>query len=257
MDISQADLAAEYQRAQQQWPYITDVNDAHGLPVALLYALGSRETNLTNEIGDFGHGHGVFQLDDRSHTIPAGFDDDVRAQAETAAGMMADGYQRFGDWTAACNYYNSGSPDTASTTGGDYGPDVMDRQAYLATIAGPPTSVPSTNRVTVARNAEGGLEAFVVGGDGALYHAWQTSPGGGWTDWSSLGGQQLVGGDGVLYHAWQTGADGGWGDWSSLGGQQLAGGVAVAANADGRLEVFVIGGDGVVYHKWQTAPNGA
>jgi len=226
MDISQADLAAEYQQANAQWPFITDVNAAYGLPVALLYALGSRETNLTNETGDGGHGHGVFQLDDRSHAIPAGFDEDVRAQAETAAQMMVDGFQRFGDWVAACNYYNSGQPDTAGTTGFDYGPDVMERQAYLESIAGPPTSTSTTNRVTVARNAEGGLEAFVVGGDGALYHAWQTSPGGGWID------------------------------WSSLGGQQLAGGVAVAANADGRLEVFVIGGDGVVYHKWQSAANG-
>jgi hypothetical protein len=136
MDISPDELATEYRQAKAQWPFITTVNDAYGLPPALLYALGSRETNLQNEIGDGGHGHGVFQLDDRSHPIPPGFDADVQAQATMAAQMMKDGFQRYNDWTIACNYYNSGTPDTASTTGGDYGPDVMERQAYLAPLGG-------------------------------------------------------------------------------------------------------------------------
>jgi hypothetical protein len=137
MDISPDELAAEYRQAKAQWPFITTVNDAYGLPPALLYALGSRETNLQNEIGDGGHGHGMFQLDDRSHhPIPPGFDNDVHAQATMAAQMMKGFYQQYGDWTKACNVYNSGSPDTARTTGGDYGPDVMERQAYLAPLGG-------------------------------------------------------------------------------------------------------------------------
>ncbi len=136
MDISPADLTAQYQQAKGQWPFITTINNAYGLPPALLYAIGSRETNLTNELGDGGHGHGVFQLDDRSHTIPPGYDGDVQAQATTAAQMMKDGFGQFGNWTKACNYYNSGSPDTGATTGADYGPDVMERQAYLAPFEG-------------------------------------------------------------------------------------------------------------------------
>lgn len=134
MRTSPEDLAAEYVRAKATWPFITEINDAHGMPRCLLHAVGSRETNLTNEIGDGGHGHGVFQLDDRSHQIPAGFDQDVHAQAEKAAQMLEAAFRQFGDWVKACNYYNSGSPDTGHTTGHDYGPDVMERQAYLATL---------------------------------------------------------------------------------------------------------------------------
>jgi hypothetical protein len=32
----------------------------------------------------------------------------------------------------------------------------------------------------VSRNADGRLEAFVRGTDGALWHTWQTAPGNGW-----------------------------------------------------------------------------
>jgi hypothetical protein len=34
------------------------------------------------------------------------------------------------------------------------------------------------------------------------------------------------------------------------------GSMTVAANANGRLEVFAIGRDHVLYHRWQLAPNG-
>ena len=49
--------------------------------------------------------------------------------------MLTAGFRRYRDWVKACNYYNSGSPDTHHTTGHDYGPDVMGRQAYLAALA--------------------------------------------------------------------------------------------------------------------------
>jgi hypothetical protein len=137
MRISPKDLVAEYRRAKNTWPFITEINDAHGMPKLLLYAVGSRETNLRNVVGDGGHGHGVFQLDDRSHAIPPGFDRDVRAQARKAAEMLEAGFRRFGDWVKSCNYYNSGSPETRHTTGRDYGPDVMERQAYLVTLEVP------------------------------------------------------------------------------------------------------------------------
>lgn len=119
-----------------------DVEAAHGLPRCLLFAVGSRETNLDpayaeGRTGDGGHGHGLFQLDDRWHDIPVGFDTDPRAQAETAAAMLADLYQRNGEWLGACNLYNSGSPLTERTTGRDYGPDVLERRDYLAGPASP------------------------------------------------------------------------------------------------------------------------
>jgi hypothetical protein len=76
----------------------------------------------------------MFQLDDRWHAIPPGFDQDVYAQATKAAQMLSGFYDRFGTWTRACNAYNSGKPDTSATTGHDYGPDVMERQAFLVTL---------------------------------------------------------------------------------------------------------------------------
>ena len=39
------------------------------LPVDLLLAIASRETNIANELGDGGHGVGVMQIDARYHTI--------------------------------------------------------------------------------------------------------------------------------------------------------------------------------------------
>lgn len=83
MEISKHDLAVPYVKA----PFITEINDSCGLATNLLYAVGSRETNLMNEVGDGGHGHGLFRLDNRSHAIPPGFDDGARAQAKKAAQM--------------------------------------------------------------------------------------------------------------------------------------------------------------------------
>ena len=72
MNISESDLSAQFQRAKSTWPFIHQTELARGLP-RMLFAVGFRETNLTNEVGDPGHGHGVWQLDDRSHTPPGGF----------------------------------------------------------------------------------------------------------------------------------------------------------------------------------------
>jgi hypothetical protein len=138
MNISGSDLLNEWARASKQWQVIAQVNALYGLPPYLLHAVGSRETNLTNEVGDGGHGHGIFQLDDRSHTIPAGFDDDVNAQTEMAAAMLTALFLKYRDWISALNAYNSGSPNSANTTGGDYGPDVMGRQQFLLQQLGAP-----------------------------------------------------------------------------------------------------------------------
>jgi hypothetical protein len=184
MKISPQDLAAEYHRARADWPFITQVNDAHGMPSCLLYAVGSRETNLKNVVGDSGHGHGVFQLDDRSHQIPPEFDQDVQAQAQIAAGMLAAAYGRFGNWMNACNYYNSGSPDTSSTTGGDYGPDVMERQAYLSTLSDQ-TAMPMRVSLT---GSPGAWALFARGTGGDVVTTWQNDASGDYEPWVSLGG---------------------------------------------------------------------
>src|SRR5205807_7622655 len=79
---------------------------------------------------------------------------------------------------------------------------------------------------SAARNRDGRLEVFVLGGNRALYHIWEKSPGG---DWAA---------------------------WSSLEGHDLSGPVVTAATSDGRLQVFVVGGDAKIYSRAQTIPNG-
>lgn len=150
MNITVATLQAQYTRANADWPFITETNNRYGFPPCLLHAVASRETNMRNVVGDGGHGHGVFQLDDRWHQIPPGFDQDVAAQTETAARMLAELHQRVGDWTLACNLYNSGSTDVNQTAGRDYGPDVMARRRCLANGQPPdpgpgPLSIPDMN----------------------------------------------------------------------------------------------------------------
>jgi hypothetical protein len=121
----------------------------------------------------------------------------------------------------------------------------------------------------VARNADGRLEVFVQGNDGALWHIWQTAPNNGWSGWQSLGGWITTpvvgqnadgrlevfarGSDGALWHIWQTAPSNGWSGWQSLGGRISM--PTVARNADGRLELFAQGTDGALWHIWQTAPN--
>lgn len=129
MDISPDALIAQVTRASNDWPFIWDIEEQHNFPYGLLMAVGSRETNLQDIVGDNGHGHGVFQLDDRSHTIPDPFP--VQEQCQYAAAMLEANYARYPSWIQACNVYNSGQPDSGNTTGGDYGNDVMERQAFI------------------------------------------------------------------------------------------------------------------------------
>src|SRR2546425_8149883 len=70
----------------------------HGLPQALLLAVASRETNCRDVVGDFGHGRGVFQIDDRFHhdwlvehgAAGPGRTPPVAAAAELAGTMLAE-----------------------------------------------------------------------------------------------------------------------------------------------------------------------
>lgn len=131
MDISVDDLKAQYLRASQAWPWLHGYEDFAKLPYMTLFAVGSRETNLTNEVGDGGHGHGVWQLDDRSHVIPAGFDSNVQLQAQKAAEMLVAGFNLWQAWLPAFAYYNSGQPTDWGTAHHDYASDV---QARLMTL---------------------------------------------------------------------------------------------------------------------------
>lgn len=143
MNIDTATLASEVDRALRDWPFIVVAERGYSLPRFLLFAVGSRETNLTNEVGDGGHGHGVWQLDDRSHTIPGRFDVNVGWQCNTAAGMLAGLIGTFrGNLRAAVAAYNSGAGTVSwnlangfdidrGTAGNDYSRDVLERMSWL------------------------------------------------------------------------------------------------------------------------------
>lgn len=135
MNISPADLLAQAQRALTAWPFIVDTERKYGLAPFTLFAVGSRETNLTDEVGDGGHGHSVWQLDDRSHVIPNPF---PVTQAADIAGSMVVGLIAYfhGNEDLAFDAYNEGVSGAArwgdaGTTGHDYGPDVIGRRAWL------------------------------------------------------------------------------------------------------------------------------
>ncbi len=135
--------------------------------------------------------------------------------------------------------------------------------------------------VGAIRSADGRIEAFVIDVDGRMWNIRQTSPGSQFSTWNDFGspGRGLddrpavarsadgrlelfaVGRDGALYHRWETAVGTfSWSAWTSVGNPAtgiLVDHPAIAASADGRLELFVTGSDGNVWHQWQTlAGNG-
>jgi peptidoglycan hydrolase-like protein with peptidoglycan-binding domain len=165
--ITTRDLEAQYVRAVRDWPFIHDTEARFGLPRFLLFAVGSRETNLRDISGDGGHGRGVFQLDDRSHVIPSPFP--VTLQASTAAVILDSDQDYFtkrgapaDPLRAAIAAYNcgrngerqaleSGKGYDGNTTGGDYSADVLERWNHLRIRFGTGAPLPPANTFTVRR----------------------------------------------------------------------------------------------------------
>jgi hypothetical protein len=127
-----------------------------------------------------------------------------------------------------------------------------------------------TDTPAVVANADGRLEIFARGSDGAAWHNWQGSRGGAWVGWYSLGGWIaasptaainadgrldvfVLGGGGIVYHNYQVSPGGGWSGWISLGGPVNTT-PNVVRNADGRLELFAQGTDGAGWHARQMIP---
>lgn len=139
----------------------------------------------------------------------------------------------------------------------------------------------------VASSADGRLQIVIVGDDlqpegsgsgGALYHQSQTAGDNEWSSWRSYptGGPNLfgspavapntdgrlelfvLGDDGALWHMSRTAPNDGWSQWVSHGappGVMLNSAPAVAAGADGCLEVFVVSEEAMLWHIRQTAPD--
>src|ERR1700738_1484828 len=106
--------------------YATEITAAatrHNLDPRLLAAVAAQETggpgadSGRHVVGDGGHGHGLFQIDDRWHAFargPAAMD--PAGNADYAAGLLESNLQRYGgDVRAALSAYNAGSPNAAGT----------------------------------------------------------------------------------------------------------------------------------------------
>jgi hypothetical protein len=107
----------------------------------------------------------------------------------------------------------------------------------------------------VAGDAEGG-HAVLVLGYSESQQAWicKNSWGASWGD-SGFISIKYKDMDSDMYGVRGVSVGGWWVNWESLGGGVI-GTPAVAANNDGRLELYATRGDGKVWHNWQTAPNG-
>ena len=116
---------------------------------------------------------------------------------------------------------------------------------------------------------------FAQGADGAAWVSSETSQGGSWSGWSSVGGGiigsptaalnadgliQIFARDqipvaGFIYMNSQR-VDGTWSGWSQLGRTRIRKTPTAVVNADGRIELFGLGADSAAYHIWQgTAGN--
>jgi len=97
---------------------------AHHLDPQLLAAVAAQETggpgasSGSNIVGDSGHGHGVFQIDDRTWDFAkTSAAMDPQQNANFAAGILADNLQRYGgNVKMALSAYNAGSPSATGTT---------------------------------------------------------------------------------------------------------------------------------------------
>jgi hypothetical protein len=110
-------------------PEIAGAAQKYGLDPQLLAAIAAQETGGPgangghNEVGDGGHGRGLFQIDDRWHDFAkTGAAMDPAQNADYAAGMLSGLLKRYnGNVREALSAYNSGDPQGkgTSTTWGD------------------------------------------------------------------------------------------------------------------------------------------
>ncbi|MBZ5575470.1 MAG: choice-of-anchor D domain-containing protein [Acidobacteriia bacterium] len=152
-----------------------------------------------------------------------------------------------------------------TSAGGGWG----DWSSLGGQIISDPTVVTNAPTGTLA----GCLEVFVVGGDQAVWHNFQTTPGGSWSGWQSLGGGMTGnlaagrnndgrlevlarGTDNALWDLPETAPGGPWSSWVSLNGV-ISSDPSVALNTDGRMEAFVRGGDSALWHIPQVSAGGS
>lgn len=162
--FTKPELSAELQRARaQKWDKAMAAAEAEkDLPVGLLLAVASQETDMNDVVGDGGHGRGLFQIDDRSHTDflrengaggPGG-KPPIQAAAKYAAALLrgnfdfgvAKGVRKADRTKFMLSAYNAGAGGALAghgegdsdkrTTGGDYGKSVLARYAVFQELLG-------------------------------------------------------------------------------------------------------------------------
>jgi soluble lytic murein transglycosylase-like protein len=104
-------------------PEIAGAAQRYRVDPALLAAVAAQETGGpgsnagANIVGDGGHGHGLFQIDDRWHAFastPSAMNPEKNA--DYAAGMLSGLLKRYGgDVREALSAYNAGSPTATGT----------------------------------------------------------------------------------------------------------------------------------------------
>jgi hypothetical protein len=105
-------------------PQIARAAGKYGLDPRLLAAVAAQETGGPgsnagrNIVGDGGHGHGVFQIDDRWHGFAkTAAAMDPQANADYAAGMISGLLRQYGgNVHKALSAYNAGDPNARGTT---------------------------------------------------------------------------------------------------------------------------------------------
>jgi hypothetical protein len=122
-----------------------------GVPEAYALAVASKETNIHNIPGDHDHGHGPMQLDDRSHMIPAGWQQHPGPILDACCQLLKRElvwaqlcYPKLSPYRVAAAAYNCGRANTTFginrgdcdryTTGHNYGRDVCERMAVFARL---------------------------------------------------------------------------------------------------------------------------
>lgn len=103
-------------------PQIASAAARYGLDPRLLAAVAAQETGGPgsnagrNVVGDGGHGHGLFQIDDRSHEFASSPQAmNPASNADYAAGMLHELIGRYGNVRQALSAYNAGSPTATGT----------------------------------------------------------------------------------------------------------------------------------------------
>ncbi|HEY2475893.1 MAG TPA: transglycosylase SLT domain-containing protein [Candidatus Cybelea sp.] len=157
-------------------PQIVQAAQRRGLDPNLLAAVAAQETggpdsnSGRNVVGDGGHGHGIFQIDDRWHSFASSAAAmNPASNANYAAAMLAGLLKRYGgDVHEALSAYNSGSPTAGGTAtrwadGSNLGYADSVLRHYARLTGGPaPTESPHSTAI-----AESQTEIASVGALGA------------------------------------------------------------------------------------------